>query len=99
MDIFPPLTGFYNAIATDTRIGASHISIYMALLQQWNLSGGTNPVKVKRFMIMNVAKINARQTYNKCINELQEYGYIIYKPASNQYQASVIHLKNVTMKT
>ena len=99
MDIFPPLTGFYDAIAADTRIGASHISIYMALLQQWNITGGCNPVKIERAIIMRAAKINARQTYNKCINELHEYGYIIYEPCSNQFEASVIHLKNVGMKT
>ncbi len=99
MDIFPPLTGFYSAIASDTRIGASHISIYMALLQQWNITGGNNPVKIERALIMKTAKINARQTYNKCINQLQEYGYIIYEPCSNQFEASVIHLKNIEMKT
>jgi hypothetical protein len=48
---------------------------------------------------MKAAKINARQTYNKCINQLQEYGYLIYKPCSNQFEASVIHLKNIEMKT
>ena len=53
MDIFPPLTGFYAAIAADTRIGASHISIYMALLQQWNITGGSNPVKIERALIMS----------------------------------------------
>ncbi len=99
MDIFPPLTDFYDSIAADTRIGASHISIYMALLQQWNITGGSNPVKIERTTIMKAAKINARQTYNKCINELQKYGYIIYEPCSNQFRVSVIHLKNMGMKT
>lgn len=99
MDIFPPLTGFYDAIAADTRISASHISIYMALLQQWNVNGGSNPVKIERALIMKAAKINARQTYNKCINQLQEYGHIVYEPCSNQFEASVIHLKNTEMKT
>ncbi|HAK12961.1 MAG TPA: hypothetical protein DCO78_14265 [Chitinophagaceae bacterium] len=99
MDIFPPLTGFYDAIAADTRISASHISIYMALLQQWNVNVGNNPVKIERALIMKAAKINARQTYNKCINQLQEYGHIVYEPCSNQFEASVIHLKNIEMKT
>ncbi|MBY0476205.1 MAG: hypothetical protein K2Q24_01035 [Chitinophagaceae bacterium] len=92
MGIFPPLTGFYNAIAADTRIGASHISIYMALLQQWNVNGGSNPVKIERASIMKAAKINARQTYNKCMNELHRYGYINYKPSVNINSASVVHL-------
>jgi hypothetical protein len=83
MDVFPPLTNFYSAIATDTRIGASHISIYMSLLQQWNINGGINPIAIKRDEIMERAKILARYTYNKCMNELNNYGYIIYEPASN----------------
>lgn len=93
MDIFPPLTGFYSAIAADTRIGASHISIYMALLQQWNVTGGNNPVKIERALIMKAAKINARQTYNRCINQLHEFGYISYKPSANSSVKSIVVLK------
>lgn len=99
MELFPPLSGFYLAIADDARIGSSHISIYMALLQQWNINGGNNPVTIQRATIMKTAKINARQTYNKCINELKEYGYIVYEPSSNQFDASLVYLKNVETKT
>ncbi len=95
MGIFQPLTGFYAAIAADTRIGASHISIYMALLQQWNLNGGKNPVQIERTTIMKAAKINARHTYNKCINNLQEFGYITYLPSSNQFTNSSVYLKTI----
>jgi hypothetical protein len=95
MDIFPPLTGFYTAIAADTRIGSSHISIYMALLQQWNLNGGTNPLKIERAIVMKAAKINARQTYNKCIKNLQEFGYITYLPSLNQFTKSTVYLNAV----
>ncbi len=99
MEIFPPLTGFYQAIAEDARIGTTHISLYMALLQQWNLCGGKTPIEIEKVIIMKTAKINARQTYNKCINELQEYGYIVYEPSSNQFDASLVYLKNVETKT
>ena len=99
MDIFPPLTGFYDAIAADTRIGASHISIFMALLQQWNISGGNNPFIIKRNWVMQSAKISSRQTYNKYMNELKEYGYINYEPSANQFESSIIYLKNMEMKT
>ncbi len=83
MELFPPLTGFDKAIADDTRIGATHISIYMALLQQWNLADGNNPVDVSRSVIMKSAKIYGRHTYNQCMNHLHDYGYIIYLPAAN----------------
>lgn len=60
MEPFPPLTVFYKTIATDARIGVTHISLYMALLQQWNINGGINPVTIIRVDIMMAAKINAR---------------------------------------
>ncbi len=83
MELFPPLSFFYKAIAEDARIGATHISLYMALLQQWNLNGGQNPVKVSRKSLMKSAKINARHTYNKRMNNLHDYGYIAYQPSAN----------------
>jgi hypothetical protein len=98
MEIFPPLSGFYQAIADDARISSTHISIYMALLQQWNITGGNNPVKIERSIIMKAAKINARQTYNKCINELQEFGYIRYVPAPNGSINSQVYLIESNMK-
>jgi hypothetical protein len=83
MELFPPLTDFYNAIAQDSRIGATHISLFMALLQQWNLNKGANPILIKREKVMKAAKISSRHTYNRCINDLHNYNYIIYKPSVN----------------
>lgn len=95
MELFPPLTGFYEAIEDDVRIGTTHISLYMALLQQWNLNGGMNPVKVVRSNIMNAAKINARHTYNKCMNNLQDFGYITYVPSSSPFTCSAVYLRGL----
>ncbi len=93
--MFEPLAEFYEAIADDARIGVTHISLYMALLQQWNVSGGINPVSVVRSKIMKAAKINARYTYNKCMNNLQEFGYITYLPSSNPFICSKVYLKRL----
>lgn len=95
MELFPPMTVFYEAIEDDARIGTTHISLYMALLQQWNLNGGMNPIIIARATIMKAAKINARYTYNKCMNNLQEFGYITYLPSSNQFECSIVYLKGL----
>lgn len=92
MEIFPPLTAFYNAISHDARIGAAHISVYMALLHLWNLNGGKNPFFIDRENVMKVAKINSRHTYNRCMTNLHEFGYIVYKPALNGAVSSKINL-------
>jgi len=95
MQMFEPLTVFYEAIADDARIGTTHISLYMALLQQWNLNGGMNPINITRVIIMKAAKINARYTYNKCMNNQQEFGYITYLPSSNPCRRSTVFLKGL----
>ena len=92
MEPFEPLTEFYETIADDARISATHISLYIALLQQWNLNAGKNPVIINRETIMNAAKIS-RRTYNKRINELQEYGYIQYVPSLNPFFGSRVYLR------
>lgn len=83
MELFPPLTDFYTAITQDSRIGTTHISLFMALLQQWNLNKGENPIFIERENVMKAAKISSRHTYNQCINDLHKYNYIIYKPSVN----------------
>lgn len=98
MELFPPLTVFYRAIEADVRISSTHISIYMALLQQWNLSGGKNPIQFERNSIMKAAKINARHTYNLCMGQLHDYGYIKYKPAVNGFTSSEVFLKECEPK-
>ncbi|MEJ7831218.1 MAG: hypothetical protein WKF91_23635 [Segetibacter sp.] len=95
MELFIPLTNFYEAIEDDVRIGTTHISLYIALLQQWNINGGINPIQIVRSEIMKAAKISARCTYNKCINNLQEFGYITYQPSRNPFICSTVFLRGL----
>ena len=39
------------------------------------------------------AKICARSTYYKCLQELYDYGYIKYIPSFNLYLGSLVYLK------
>lgn len=94
MENFQPLTDFYEAIADDARIGATHISLYMALLQEWNTTVAQNPLSVNRDTMMKAARMG-RKTYNKCMKELQEYGYIKYEPSSNPFVRSSVYLKSL----
>ena len=75
------LTEFYSHIAEDNRINTRHISLYMALFECWNRNNFENPLKIRRDLIMPIAKISGIATYHKCIKELHEYGYIRYFPS------------------
>lgn len=93
MELFPPLSDFFNAIEKDVRINTTHISLYMTLLQQWNLNGGNCPFEIKRHEIMKTAKINSRYTYNQCMNHLHESGYINYIPSANSSILSKVFIE------
>ncbi|KAA9038688.1 hypothetical protein FW778_14165 [Ginsengibacter hankyongi] len=86
------LTGFYEAIKDDNRIGPTHISLYMALFQLYNLNRCCNPINITRAVVMETAKISGLATYHKCIKDLHEFGYIQYMPSFNPAICSRVFL-------
>ena len=89
------ITSFFSAIKEDPCIGSTHISLYMALFQFYNLNEFQNPVKITRADVMKTAKINGLATYHKCMKDLVEYGYIQYMPSYNPAISSRVHLLKV----
>ena len=94
MEAVSQLTQFYSEAVGDERIGASHVCLYMALFQLWNLNGFKNPVVFKRAQLMKLAKINGRATYHKCMRQLQEYGYIQYIPSWDSGNGSKVYFES-----
>ena len=94
MESLQGLADFYETIADDARIGVTHVCLYMALLHEWNLSANEGSISICRHSLMRNARIS-RRTYNKCMNELQQYGYIKYEPSSNPFVKSKVYLKRL----
>ncbi|WP_312084199.1 transcriptional regulator [Epilithonimonas hominis] len=94
MNYIKHLTGFYDRISQDNRLNPTHISLYLALFQFWNLNHFQNPISISRSEMMRLSKIAALGTYHKCIKQLQEFGYIVYEPSFNPYKGSLVHLYN-----
>lgn len=86
------LTSFFAATREDNRIGPSHVSLYMALFQFYNLNGFQNPISITRAAVMESAKISGLATYHKCLKDLVQYGYIEYCPSYNSAINSQIRL-------
>ena len=91
MEIFQPLLDFYEVSDGDARIGPAHISLYMALLREWNARSFETPLTISRDGLMRAARVS-RKTYNKCMKELQAYGYITYLPSFNPFIQSKVYL-------
>lgn len=83
MDIF-------HQILADARLTSHHVSLYFALLVKAWQEG--QPLAIKRHEIMQQAKIRSRKTYTRCLYELQDWNYLRYYPANNQFQSSEITL-------
>src|SRR5687768_13356036 len=94
MGVIAHLTEFYTAMLQDNRIGATHISTYMALFHLWQMNQFRNPVCFTRQQLMQTAKISGRATFHKCINDLQQFGYIKYVPSFNPAVKSQVYMND-----
>ncbi len=72
----PELTSFYLAVEHDQRLTTSHIGLYMALFQVWNINQFENPISFTRRRIMKACKISSISTYHRLMNDLCNFGYI-----------------------
>jgi hypothetical protein len=88
------LSSFYETILQEGRIGASHISLYVALLYQMEKENSRTHLFVYRLKMMELAKIS-RRTYNKCMRDLAELGYIVYEPSTDPLKGSKVCLNKL----
>ncbi|NGY36834.1 transcriptional regulator [Flavobacterium sp. XN-5] len=96
MNYIKHLTGFFNKSNQDASISPTHISLYLALFQRWNLNRFKNPIIISREEMMTTAKIKSKGTYHKCMKELHEKKYVIYKPSFNPYEGTEVILPDLS---
>ena len=96
MNYIKHLTGFFNKAADEQKLNPTHISLYLALFQCWNVNRFKNPTGISRDEIMNASKINSNATYHKCMKDLQTLGFIEYLPTYNPHSSSNVNMINFT---
>lgn len=94
MNYIKHLAGFFDRVAADERLNPTHVSMYVSLFQFWNASRFQNPISISRNELMKVSKISAKATYHKCMKELNDFGYLQYKPSYNPFKGSLVYLFN-----
>jgi hypothetical protein len=94
MNYIKHLTGFFNKINNENAINPTHISLYLALFQCWNVNRFKNPTGISREEIMKASKINSKATYHKCMKELQILGFMEYFPTFNPHSCSNVIMVN-----
>lgn len=96
MNYIKHLTGFFIRIASEETIYPTHISLYLALFQSWNINRFKNPIAISRDEMMKASRIASKATYHKCIKELQNMGFIDYLPSYNPYSGSEVILYDLS---
>jgi len=95
MDFNTALYGFMNMIREDPRLGPSHISLYLAILYYYKQQNYHSPISIYSRELKKQARIAAAGTYHKCMQDLEESGYIQYLPSYNPVLGSLIYLTKI----
>jgi hypothetical protein len=90
MNYIRHLNGFFERLAEDERLSSYHISLYIALFQQWNANRFRDQFTISRKEVMQLARIGSANTYARCIKELADWGYVTYLPSSNLHSGSKV---------
>lgn len=92
MNYIAHLTAVMQRIIDDDRLNSSHVSLYLALFQFWNMNRFKNPISIHREDTMRLSKIGSKNTYHKCITELSNWGFFLYCPSHNPLKGSVVKM-------
>ncbi len=84
--------GWIAKVQNDNRLNTTHICLYLALFQFWNLNRFRTPISVARAELMQVSKIGSVNTYTKCMKDLHQWGYINYQPSHNPLKGSLVNM-------
>jgi hypothetical protein len=87
-----PLSDFFDAISNDAHISIAHIGLYAVLLIAGRHKNVKNTVIAFSHELIKRAKISTRATYLKCMQDLNNGGYVRYKPTFNRNRRSKIYL-------
>ena len=92
MNYIKLLNAAFEKFYSDDRLNPTHISLYMALFQEWNSSRFADEFYVNRRDLMMASKIGSKSTYHRCVTELDSWNYLFYFPSNNPYKGSKIKM-------
>ncbi len=92
MNYIKHLNAVFQKFSMDSRLNPTHISLYIALFQYWNINRFRENFFINREDIMAMAKIGSKATYHRCLKRLHDWKYIHYMPSHNPYKGSQIKM-------
>lgn len=89
--------GWFNfAFENIDKVTANHTALYLWLCEINNRCGWVEKFQITRKECMDGMSCKSYNTYNKCLNDLIEWQFVILvKKSINQYQCNVIALSKI----
>ena len=78
----------FELLARTTDATPYHVSLYVALFQQWNEARFPADIVLFKDELMQAAHIGSPKTYRACLRDLTTWGFITYQPSHSEYRAS-----------
>ena len=92
MNYIKLLNAAFEKFYLDDRLSPTHISLYMALFQEWNSSRFADAFYVNRRDLMLVSKLGSNSSYHRCVTDLHSWGYLTYFPSNSPYKGIKIKM-------
>lgn len=92
MNYIKHLNAVFQQFSMDSRLNPTHLSLYVALFQFWNINRFPEVFYINREEVMAMAKIGSKATYHRCLKGLHNWKYIHYMPSHNPYKGSKIKM-------
>ena len=92
MNYIKHLNAAFQMIVNDSRLNPTHVSLYMALFQLWNITRFSEVFYINRQEVMQFSKIGSKTTFHRCMQDLHNWKYIKYIPSHNIYKSSEVRM-------
>ena len=94
MNYIKHLNAVFQKFYADKRLNTTHVSLYMALFQFWNINRFPEEFYIDRQEVMLLSKIGSTATYHGCLKQMNTWKYLKYMPSHNPYKGSKIKMFN-----
>ena len=94
MNYIKHLNAVFQKFYSDKKLNTTHVSLYMALFQFWNINRFPEEFYIDRQEIMQLSKIGSTATYHGCLKQMNTWKYLKYMPSHNPYKGSKIKMFN-----
>ena len=90
MEVPNKLNLFFESTSGRSTITAHDISLFASIYSVYQANFYSTEFHTSRRSLMLKRKIRSKATYHKCLKDLIESGYIIYKPSYHPIDGSIM---------